>query len=63
MLTLVTALFFQGALSGNQLAQDLSSWYGSATMLLLATLLTITVYGFVVSRGGEPLFGGRVFSS
>jgi hypothetical protein len=40
---------------------DFSSWAATPTLLGLAGILAWTIYGFVVSLGGRPLFGSAGF--
>ena len=54
---MITALFFKMALRQSPFTLNLSAWYAAPTLVVLGTLSSITVFAFVSSRAGEPLFG------
>ena len=45
------------ALRQSPFTLNLSAWYAAPTLVVLGTLSSITVFAFVSSRAGEPLFG------
>ena len=55
LLSLCTWAFFLGLISRAPLG-ELSAWYGGAAVLMLAFLVALAVYGFVISLAGRPLF-------
>ena len=57
LLAMITALFFEMALRQSPFTLNLSAWYAAPTLVVLGTLSSITVFAFVSSRAGEPLFG------
>ena len=57
LLAMITALFFEMALRQSPFTLNLSAWYVAPTLVVLGTLSAITVFAFVSSRAGEPLFG------
>jgi hypothetical protein len=60
-LVAVMTLFLVNLLmSGAVVTLDPSNWFFADSLLLMAVPATLAFYGFVVSRGGEPLFGRAV---
>jgi hypothetical protein len=48
-------------LIGSPLATDLSAWYAGDRLACALTLAGLAVYGFIVSLGGQSLFGNWLF--
>jgi serine/threonine-protein kinase len=60
-LVAITSLFFVNfVLSSAVITLDTSRWFFSHSLVLLAIPAALAVYGFYISRGGEPLFGKPV---
>jgi hypothetical protein len=60
-LVAVMTLFLVNLLmSGAVVTLDPSKWFFTDSLLLMAIPAALAVYGFYVSRGGEPLFGRAV---
>jgi len=60
-LVAVMTLFLVNLLMGEAVVTlDPSKWFFADSLLLMAMPTTLAVYGFYVSRGGEPLFGRAV---
>jgi serine/threonine-protein kinase len=60
-LVAITVLFFVGFIVGNAvITLDTSRWFFADAMVQLAITALLAFYGFYASRGGEPLFGGRL---
>jgi serine/threonine-protein kinase len=60
-LVAVMTLFLVNLLmSGAVVTLDPSNWFFADSLLLMAVPATLAFHGFVVSRGGEPLFGRAV---
>jgi hypothetical protein len=60
-LVAVMTLFLVNLLMGSAvITLDASRWFFADSVLLMAIPTALAVYGFVISRGGEPLFGRAV---
>ncbi len=56
-----TVLFFANfVVARAPLTFDTSKWFFGDAMLFVALLVGLAWYGFYASRGGEPLFGGKL---
>jgi hypothetical protein len=60
-LVAVTVLFFVNVVMADALITlDPSKWFFQQSVLLMAIPASLALYGFYISRGGEPLFGARL---
>ena len=60
-LVAITAAFFVLYVMGNAvITLDTTRWFFSDSVLQLLIPAGLAVYGFYVSRGGEPIFGGKL---
>jgi hypothetical protein len=57
LLSLIVTIYTFLAIEGFPLTLDLSRPYAGASMLLLAVIAGLSLFGFYASRGDEPLFG------
>ncbi|HXI30389.1 MAG TPA: serine/threonine-protein kinase [Vicinamibacterales bacterium] len=57
LLSLIITVYTFLAIEGFPLTTDLSKPYGAASLLLLAAIAALSVFGFYASRGSEPVFG------
>jgi serine/threonine-protein kinase len=60
LLAYVSATFFIHLNIFYPITSELSAWYAGDFLLALIVSLSLAVYGFYTSLGGEPLFGGRL---
>jgi hypothetical protein len=60
VLALTVMFFVNNVMNAAPLTLRSSDWYAPTAWFSLALILGIAVYGFVLSRGGEPLFGRLV---
>jgi len=60
-LVAITFLFFVNfVLSSAIVTLDTSRWFFSTSLIQLAIVASLALYGFYASRGGEPIFGRRL---
>jgi serine/threonine-protein kinase len=57
LLPLATALFFMFVLIEVPITLDVTAWYASRCLPVVAVLAALAIYGFYTSLGGKPLFG------
>jgi hypothetical protein len=57
----VVGLLAAALLSNSPLTTDLTAWYAGSGSVCALTLAGLAVYGFIVSTGGQSLFGGWLF--
>jgi len=60
LLAITVAFFILFAVGGAVLTFDTSRWFFADATLLAIVPVALALYGFYVSRGGEPLLGGRI---
>jgi predicted Ser/Thr protein kinase len=60
LLPLATALFFMFTLIEVPITLDVSAWYASRALPVVAALAGLAIYGFYASLGGKPMFGSRL---
>jgi serine/threonine-protein kinase len=61
LLTLAVSWLVWSALYGSPMTLDLSHWSATPSMVTLALLMLLTVFGFSAARAGRPLLGqGRL---
>ena len=60
-LVATTVLFFVQIMMGSAVVTfDPGKWFFGGALLLIAIPSAMALYGFYVSRGGEPLLGARL---
>jgi hypothetical protein len=57
LFSLIVTIYTFLAIEGFPLTLDLSRPHAGASMLLLAAITGLSLFGFNASRGDEPLFG------
>jgi serine/threonine-protein kinase len=60
LLSLIVAIYTSRAIESFPLTTDFSKPYAGASLLLLASIAGLSMFGFYASRGGEPLFGRAI---
>jgi len=60
LLAITVAFFILFVVGGAILTFDTSQWFFADATLLALVPVALALYGFYVSRGGEPMFGGRI---
>lgn len=60
LLAASSALFFFHLWVFYPMTTELTAWYAVDFTIALVVCLTLAVYGFYTSLGGQPLFGGRL---
>ena len=61
LLTLVVALYYWQLLGQMPITYDFSAWYARQGLFVVLILVGLTLYGFLVSLGGRPLFRDAFF--
>jgi serine/threonine-protein kinase len=57
LLTLVVGIFVATVLNGYPLTLDPGVWFGPTSLLMLAIVVTLALFGFRTSTAGRPVFG------
>jgi serine/threonine-protein kinase len=57
VLAAATTFFVNAALQQAPATLDVTAWYAGASALLVGGVVLVALGGFVLARGGEPLFG------
>jgi hypothetical protein len=60
LLALVVTQICERLLRHAALTLDPDSWYFGSSVVNLLLVTAIAVYGFIVSLGGQPVFGAKV---
>jgi hypothetical protein len=60
LLALSTLAWSIAILTGAPLTLDLSAWYADRSLIAMAALAGLALYGFYTSVGGKPLFGASL---
>ena len=60
LLAITVAFFILFVVGGAILTFDTSRWFFADATLLALVPVALALYGFYVSRGGEPMFGGNL---
>ena len=60
LLAITVAFFILFVVGGAILTFDPSRWFFADATLLALVPIALALYGFYVSRGGEPMFGGNL---
>jgi hypothetical protein len=55
-----TSTFYLAALTEFPVTADLTTWYGTGTVVVLGALVALTVFGFRTATAGKPLLGAAV---
>ena len=60
LLAMISALFFFHLWVFFPITTEFTAWYATDFTIALAILLALTVYGFIISLAGQPLFAGKL---
>ncbi len=63
LLTVVVGATVNDLFENLPLTFDLTAWYADATLLTLALVLALSIWGFWVSLAGQPLFRDEILTS
>jgi hypothetical protein len=60
LLATIVMFFVNFVLASAVVTLNPSSWFFSQSAAVLLMVAALTLYGFIASRAGEPLFGRRI---
>ena len=56
LLATIVAFYFFGILGSSPFTLDMSAWYAPGSLIHIAVLVALPVYGFIIALGGKRLF-------